>query len=1195
MKLGEIFRFELAYQLRRVSTWLCFSVLVFFSFVWTTESYLGYALNGDYFFGAPFIVAEVTVVGCLFWTLLASHVAGNAAARDAETGMSPLVYTAPVGKAEYLGGRLLAAFVLHALILLAVPGGILLAVYSAEVGAEIRGPFRPAAYLTSFAFIALPAAFVASAIQFSLAALGRRATLSYLGGVILLVTAFALTLIVEPDVGRWLDPLGIVAIDDLRSGWTPIELNTRVVALEGWWLANRLLWLGIALGALGITYFRFHFGHHCATTWRRSSGPSRDAHSPQPAAPEIARSTPVFVPQARRRFGFATHARQTLALARDSFVSIAKSLGGLLLLSIVALLALLSLDPGHMGVPLLPRTDYVLHGLTFPGIPPAYLIIPLLIVYCSGELFWRERKAGLNEITDTAPVPEWVLFLGKFGGLGLVLALCMSLRMAAGMLAQASMGYYDFEIGLYLKILFGIQLADYLLLALLALVVHVVVNRKQIGHAVVLLTLVCLLAARGNEIGHGLLVYGFDPGWSYTDMRGFGGSLGPWLWFKLYWAAWALLLAVAARLLWVRNTEGGFRSRIQLARRRFTRPTAAAAAAATALIPALGGFIFYNTNVLNERLTPADGMQRRAQYERRYGQYRDIPQPRLSETILKVEIHPDQRKAEILGDYLLLNDSAAPIDSIHLDTQAGLQDVKLDRPAASVLADEKLGYRIYALDEPFQPGGSLRLSFALDIESRGFGNPGVDAPVAANGTYFTNQAWLPAIGYQPNRELASPGERRAHGLAPRAAIPSPYEVEANRRPIRARRIDFEAIVGTDGDQIALAPGRLRRTWTEDGRRYFHYSTDAPIGNEYALFSAEYAVHEAQWNDVAIRIFHHPGHDLNLGRMVRSIEASLDYYTEQFGAYPYRHIRLVEHPGHGIGMHSEATTIDYEEGFSLFNPKDGPQGLDLPFFVVSHEVAHQWWGAQLTLARTQGAGLLVESLASYSAYKVVEKSYGPQHLGRLLSSQRYSYQVPRSRAAVPLLRTTDAFLNYRKGPFAMHALSRYMGEERVNGALRRLLQEHLAGRPALLTSLDLYRELQAVTPDSLQSLLHDLFEANTFWELETERARASQTEAGLWQVSLDVRARKMAVDTAGVETPVPMDDWVEIGVFAPSEEGGELGEPIYLRKHRVRSGPQTITVIVAHEPVLAGIDPYHLLVDWETDDNTKEVESASANR
>ena len=79
--------------------------------------------------------------------------------------------------------------------------------------------------------------------------------------------------------------------------------------------------------------------------------------------------------------------------------------------------------------------------------------------------------------------------------------------------------------------------------------------------------------------------------------------LGPWLWFKLYWAAWALLLAVVARLLWVRGKESGLGVRLQLARRRFTRPTAWTAAAAVGLILTLGGFIFYNTNVLNEYLT----------------------------------------------------------------------------------------------------------------------------------------------------------------------------------------------------------------------------------------------------------------------------------------------------------------------------------------------------------------------------------------------------------------------------------------------------------------------------------------------------------------------------------------------------------------------------------------------------------------
>ena len=157
---------------------------------------------------------------------------------------------------------------------------------------------------------------------------------------------------------------------------------------------------------------------------------------------------------------------------------------------------------------------------------------------------------------------------------------------------------------------------------------------------------------------------------------------------------------------------------------------------------------------------------------------------------------------------------------------------------------------------------------------------------------------------------------------------------------------------------------------------------------------------------------------------------------------------------------------------------------------------------------------------------------------------------------------------------------YIGKERVDDALRRLLKKHRSGTPPLPTSLDLYRELQAVTPDSFQYLLHDLFEKNTFWELETERATAQQTSAGAWQVTLDVRARKVVVDEAGIETEVPMDDWVEVGVF------GE-GEP-YLQKHRIRSGQQTITVTVPHKPTRAGIDPENLLIDLETENNIKGV-------
>jgi hypothetical protein len=83
------------------------------------------------------------------------------------------------------------------------------------------------------------------------------------------------------------------------------------------------------------------------------------------------------------------------------------------------------------------------------------------------------------------------------------------------------------------------------------------------------------------------------------------------------------------------------------------------------------------------------------------------------------------------------------------------------------------------------------------------------------------------------------------------------------------------------------------------------------------------------------------------------------------------------------------------------------------------------------------------------------------------------------------------------------------------------------------------------------------------------------------VSLDVEANKRVIDEAGVETMLAMDDWVEVGVFAGDER-------VYLQKHRIRSGKQTITVTLPSRPTRAGIDPRFLLVDWSTEDNVAYI-------
>ena len=342
------------------------------------------------------------------------------------------------------------------------------------------------------------------------------------------------------------------------------------------------------------------------------------------------------------------------------------------------------------------------------------------------------------------------------------------------MVAQALRGYHDFQIGLYLQILFGLQLPEYLLFAVLALAVHVVVNQKYVGLLVALVAyfLIIFSSVPRHRAQPARLWQPVRGGPSRTcaasagpSVRGCGSSSTG--------RAWALLLAVVARLLWVRGRESGFGTRLHIARLRFTarRTAGDRERVAVTLILTLGGFIFYNTNVLNEYITEDELVERRADYERRYGKYEGIPQPQRTATNLRVEIHPDRRAATIRGSYRLVNRDAVPIDSVHLEPAFYVETrVTFDRPFRQVVVDdEELGH--YHL-RAGRAAPARRLADAqLRRAARATRFPQQRSPQqrsrawrsSRTARYFTGGA-LPVIGYQPLRELWSADDRRKHGL-----------------------------------------------------------------------------------------------------------------------------------------------------------------------------------------------------------------------------------------------------------------------------------------------------------------------------------------------------------------------------------------------------------------------------------------------
>jgi hypothetical protein len=208
-------------------------------------------------------------------------------------------------------------------------------------------------------------------------------------------------------------------------------------------------------------------------------------------------------------------------------------------------------------------------------------------------------------------------------------------------------------------------------------------------------------------------------------------------------------------------------------------------------------------------------------------------------------------------------------------------------------------------------------------------------------------------------------------------------------------------------------------------------------------------------------------------------------------------------------------------------------------------------------------------------------------------ERYLLGRATQSREVPVLEVEDQpYIAYRKGAIALYMLRERIGEEAVDAALRRYFERFCGAGPPYPTSLDLYAELRAVTPDSLHGLLADLFETITLWEVRTERAVVEATGTGEFRLTLDVRAKKVRADGVGNETEAPMDDFVEIGVFA-SGEGDGLAEPLYLELHRIQSGAQTIVITVPRAPARAGIDPYRKLIDRERQDNVVEVETSGA--
>jgi ABC-2 type transport system permease protein len=1193
VKFWEIVRFELALRLRRPATYAALGVIFVLAFNAIESVMLEEARgSGNINANAPYLVAGSMIFVLLVGLVIVTALFGDTAARDAQNGTEALFFTAPLGKFEYLGGRFVGTLAVNVILFAVVP----LTLASAGLlfdEPRLFGEFRVATYLQPFLLLVVPTIFAVGALTYVPAVLLRRSIAAFAVGLILFLGSLVSVEIfsqrsTSQAVAAFLDPFGYSAIRSVMLYWTPAERNVLQIAPEGFVLWNRLGWLGAAGVFLGFMGFRFRFAQEGEREVRR-----RRRHLVVGDAGEGVRPHAVLVPRANRSTSARARLRQTLAVAGRATSDVILSRYSLVALAIaLSFVFIHGMEGGYvLDTPTWPVTYYVVAEVIGMVTPVVYL----LIAFYAGVILWRERDAGQGDLADVVPVPNWVVISGKYLALAGGVVVLQLAFLLAGIAVQLSAGFTTIDLPLYLGALFGVQLVDYLLWAALAFFLQVVSGHKYAGYALFVLYFAFSLYAKWQlGLDHNLLLYPAAPEWEHSDFSGFEPFLGPYFLFKLYWGGWAALFLVAATLLWQRGRREGFSGRVRALRESFGIPALVTMMFGAALVAGLGAFIYYNTNVLNEYRTAEERDSRLAEMERRYKRYEALPRPDIAAATLRVELYPEQRAAEASGVYTLVNRGVLPIDAIHVmerERDVELRRLDFDRPARETLNDSRFGYRIFTFDRPLRPGQKTQMRFAVEMRGRGFRNQGLRSDIVSNGSYFDHDL-LPSIGYSSDREIEGDIARREQGLRPKTFISVRDPRAAEARPRNAEWFHADVVIGTAAGQIAVAPGKLARKWNERGRSYFHYRTDAPIRNVYGFMSADYAVREEQWRDVKIELLHHPAHTWNVERIMRGAKEALQYCSDEFGPYLFDQIRIAEVPRHaGRFARAFPGLVAFSEGFGFIARPD--EGIDYPMAVAAHEVAHQWWGGALQPADTEGRRVLTETLAHYTALMVLERTHGPAEVGRFLDLMTHRYLVGRQnrgRDEVPLLysREHHKFIHYDKGAVVMYTLRHYLGEEGVNLALRRLFEKHRLKRDSFPTSLDLLAELRAVTPPPMQYLLKDLLEDITVWQFRMSGLTVEPAGERKYRVTVGVESQKLKADGKGRDAEVAMNDLVEIALFDSSDDSPQA-KPFHVGRHWLRSGQQTVTMVVGQRPARATVDPNHRLIERQRRDNSATLE------
>ncbi len=1124
------------------------------------------------------IISMGSICSCMFYCV-------NGVLRDSDHNAGEMIFSTGISQFNFFVSRFGGVFFSTLLMATLSLIGVFFGTQLPNLDPARLNAFDFSHYFWSFLTLLLPNVFICSAILFAITLLSRNAISTYITCFVLVainwVSGFYINsplvgggLLSSPEtfkVASMTDLIGLSAFFEQTQFLSPLEKNNHLISLSGRFLWNRVLWTLMAVFFLLGAYWLFSF--------RRYKG-------------KVTKQVPVMIkettskkysPSIPSTDTFKTTIATSMSLFKLDLKSLLRSVPFQTMLVIWMVMISLQLDYSIKGTAIYggryPTTELFV-SLIMEVVPVIGL---LLVVFYGGELVWKSRQYRFHQIIEGTPVKNGTLFLSKFVVLAIIPMLLILVSILIGVVFQLSKGYYNLQLTHYSSIFYygGLQVVLY---SVFVLLVQTLIANKYLG-MIISGTVMLLFGPISESIGleHPLLLFNQLPNMAraYSDFMGYGQYVHKFNWAALYWATLAVVFSLAIGKLWKRGTSSNFKS---IFNRGLTKTEKALLTCLILAFSGIGGYIYYNTNVVNDYVTSAEVYDFNEAYERSYKKYDSLPVPKWVSVHTEVDIYPEESKYHVKAINVIANRSGGAMHEIFVTAPEPLESISLEN-ATEIFHDPVLNTYLFRLNEPLEANQELSLEYSLTVAPKGFQ---VINAVGKKGSYIRNTTFSPCLGYVNEYEIEDEYERSSRGLPLRDnQVVNDSHLQIGGK-FNFADVSFETIISTSLDQTALSSGKLIRHWRSADRSYYHYRSVDKISNMVAYQCARYEVRKEEHRGVAIELYHHPDHHQNVEEILHVAKITLDYCEENFGPYPFEYLRIGEMPVFGAnGANGQAMPGVVSINEKVFKRNvDNPGTFNAIARVIIHEVAHQWWGELLTPKRIEGFMILSETLAKYSEMVLLEKLENQKMVNKLLRHNMRRYFGGRSREKdlePPLyLSKHQQYLGYSKGAVVMSAIRELIGEKQLNLALEKLVTKY-SNQP-VATSLHLLEELYAVVPLTNHQLIDDWMKRVITYDLSVDDAVCEKLPTGDYEISLRINAQRFLTNVSGEEEQISINEPIAIGFFKDSKDLAVDDEVIYLEPHNFDKRNIKFKLVVKDKPDYVGIDPFFTRLDRNLADN-----------